>query len=257
MAAMMVEIECGLLTDKERQDCYWFPRWFSYTISEAEKRDWVAFLERNQLKLGYDTPPAPEITTTTRPVGDTRSQSQVSRPADQPSPQPQSQVSAQKMAKASTSVEAPQTEAVQSHSVQPEPDISTSSSSSAAQPSAKLSTSTIAPQVRANNVECEPDIPTSSSSSSIQPSIIQPSPIVTLTETSSANGPAEASPPKCWLPSCTETGPKICTGCKKARYCSTVHQLADWKVHKKECKGKFKSIEVGDTVGTGVADQRQ
>lgn len=67
MAAMMVEIERGLLTKAEREDRYWFPPWFTYTISETEKRDWVAFLENNPLNLGYDTPSAPDNTTTRHP----------------------------------------------------------------------------------------------------------------------------------------------------------------------------------------------
>ena len=40
MAAMLVEIETGLLTDKERKNPEWFPRWFSYFMSEEEKRVW-------------------------------------------------------------------------------------------------------------------------------------------------------------------------------------------------------------------------
>ncbi|KIM77599.1 hypothetical protein PILCRDRAFT_91042 [Piloderma croceum F 1598] len=64
MASMVVEIERGLLTKAEREDRYWFPPWFTYTISETEKRDWVAFFENNPLNLGYDTPSAPDNTTT-------------------------------------------------------------------------------------------------------------------------------------------------------------------------------------------------
>ncbi|KAF8991943.1 hypothetical protein BDQ17DRAFT_1188267, partial [Cyathus striatus] len=29
---------------------------------------------------------------------------------------------------------------------------------------------------------------------------------------------------------------KICTGCRKVRYCSEECQKTDWKRHKKECK---------------------
>jgi ankyrin repeat protein len=40
----------------------------------------------------------------------------------------------------------------------------------------------------------------------------------------------------CSNPSCCGVGLKKCTGCKQARYCGQVCQLAHWKAHKGDCK---------------------
>jgi hypothetical protein len=40
MAAMLVDIETVLLTEKERGNAKWFPRWFNYLMTEEEKHVW-------------------------------------------------------------------------------------------------------------------------------------------------------------------------------------------------------------------------
>jgi hypothetical protein len=40
----------------------------------------------------------------------------------------------------------------------------------------------------------------------------------------------------CSSPGCSGAGIMKCTGCKQARYCSALCQLAHWKAHKAECK---------------------
>jgi hypothetical protein len=39
MATLLVDIETNLLTDKERKNPKWFPRWFNYLMTEEERRN--------------------------------------------------------------------------------------------------------------------------------------------------------------------------------------------------------------------------
>jgi len=50
IASLQVEIELGLLSSSERARRDWFPEWFSYSMTEREKRIWNAFLEENPLE---------------------------------------------------------------------------------------------------------------------------------------------------------------------------------------------------------------
>ena len=50
MASLQVEIELGLLSSAERARQEWFPVWFSYSMTETEKRNWEDYLEKNPLK---------------------------------------------------------------------------------------------------------------------------------------------------------------------------------------------------------------
>ncbi|KAL0953213.1 hypothetical protein HGRIS_004467 [Hohenbuehelia grisea] len=54
MAKLIVEVECGLLADRERSNPYWFPRWFTYSLTEGEKREWESYVRAHPLGLGYD-----------------------------------------------------------------------------------------------------------------------------------------------------------------------------------------------------------
>lgn len=54
MAEMLVEIERGLLTNSERRNPNWFPRWFTYTVTESERREWQDFVNKHPLRLGYN-----------------------------------------------------------------------------------------------------------------------------------------------------------------------------------------------------------
>jgi hypothetical protein len=65
MAAMIVEIEKGVLTDRERKNQRWFPRWFTYNIREDEKYQWQSYVDQHSLKLGYG--PDNNPTTTVAP----------------------------------------------------------------------------------------------------------------------------------------------------------------------------------------------
>ena len=44
------------------------------------------------------------------------------------------------------------------------------------------------------------------------------------------------SEPKCSLPSCKRTSAKVCSRCNTELYCSRLHQMAHWKIHKCQCK---------------------
>jgi hypothetical protein len=46
-AAMLVEIERGVLTESERKNPHWFPRWFNYTLTESDRNEWQSFMENH------------------------------------------------------------------------------------------------------------------------------------------------------------------------------------------------------------------
>lgn len=48
----------------------------------------------------------------------------------------------------------------------------------------------------------------------------------------------ESEPRQCRI--CGQATKKQCTGCLRVFYCSVEHQKKDWKIHRKECKGKAK-----------------
>jgi hypothetical protein len=49
---MLVEIERGILTESERKNPHWFPRWFNYTLTEVERKEWQNFMEKNPSMFG-------------------------------------------------------------------------------------------------------------------------------------------------------------------------------------------------------------
>lgn len=72
ITSLQVEIELGLLSSSQRARRDWFPEWFSYTLTEIEKRVWEKFVEMNPLKWaeengfneGKDHAPVPPIAAT-------------------------------------------------------------------------------------------------------------------------------------------------------------------------------------------------
>jgi hypothetical protein len=50
MASLQVEIEIGLLSSSERANRDWFPEWFSYVMTETEKRNWNNYVDKNPIK---------------------------------------------------------------------------------------------------------------------------------------------------------------------------------------------------------------
>jgi hypothetical protein len=90
MAAMIVEIEKGVLTNRERKNQRWFPRWFTYNIREDEKYQWQSYVDQHPLKLGYGPDNNPTTTVAPRAQRTTKvdPHSQGSSPPTTPASQP-------------------------------------------------------------------------------------------------------------------------------------------------------------------------
>ncbi|KAJ8469516.1 hypothetical protein ONZ45_g16864 [Pleurotus djamor] len=218
MAMLLVEIERGLLTDSERRRPHWFPRWFTYILTESERRRWQDFVDRNPLDLGYgpdddDKGKGPGIQPTTV--------------APAPGPSGPSQP--------------PHSDA--NKSAAPTPHTSTIVPSPDANPSDKPDVPTTVP--------ISPPTQGGSAAQSHSPHVASPSttveniPLVPLKSSVSQSASEEASSSsdplsvdKCQI--CNLGTTLVCSNCKSARYCSAEHQLVHWKEHKKVCKGKGK-----------------
>jgi hypothetical protein len=48
MASLQIEIELGMISSSERARRDWFPEWFSYSMTETEKRIWKKYVEENR-----------------------------------------------------------------------------------------------------------------------------------------------------------------------------------------------------------------
>ncbi|KIJ24390.1 hypothetical protein M422DRAFT_274851 [Sphaerobolus stellatus SS14] len=53
MLILLLETELGLLTDSERKDKRYFQKWFTYTVTETERRAWETYVLKNKLGLDY------------------------------------------------------------------------------------------------------------------------------------------------------------------------------------------------------------
>jgi hypothetical protein len=208
MATLLIEIEKGLLTDFERKDPYLFPRWFTYNVTEIQKKNWQEFVNAHPLGLGYEPddknggekPNTPPVNQTSVPTKTT----------------PQLQPSALASSSTPTSQSADEPESTL---------VAAATSSTATPPNA------------------DPDVSTPSTMPPPGPPTVQPAEQESQPPSSSGSGlqTTEATlPAKCNF--CGQIGNKICTGCRKVRYCSEEHQLSDWKKHKQVCKGKAKAV---------------
>ena len=224
MASLQIEIELGLLSASERRRRDWFPEWFSYSMSETEKRVWEDYVEKNSLKWleensfdeGKDHAPLIPLETKSKTV---QQESTVA---------PSSIVAT----KVSSSTTKPDTEKLASSSqcssgAEPsQSQVSKASSSSSSsfeyrQTHNHDSNSTTDP----NAVKSPPDSNTSQPRQEEQPD--------TAEEQISSNTELP-----CKL--CGKLG-KRCTGCRTVAYCGREHQRQDWESHKGACKGKGKA----------------
>lgn len=212
MSALLVEIERGILTARERKNQRWFPRWFTYTIREEEKIQWKAYVNNHPIELGYgpDNNPNPTI----------------AGPRTDNNPKP--------------TIAVPHTQGATTSRV-PSPNPS---------PTTK-------PTLRTR-----PTMETVPGSATLMTLVDDPSPVVTVASTSRTTL-TEAAPhksgeseekeeivsQKCEI--CELVGTKLCTGCRRARYCSAEHQRQDWVAHKKLCvpkaSGKLRDLQDSST----------
>jgi hypothetical protein len=264
-ASLQVEIELGLLSSSERERRDWFPEWFTYTITETERRDWNEFLDKNPLKwteennFGDDKDMAPkplipvEENTVSRPVN-TSTTKTVDAATTAPSPS----------SKQAATTSKPSSGSAVSSSTHPD--------NSTATPLKQPSTSAQNPLIIHDNKPSSdlldalgpidesqmppPDGDTDHSinwedddlwgSWSTKTKTKKKGTSHTVTSRNNAQLPSkpaevfELSDNTCAI--CGAPG-NNCLGCRAIAYCGTEHQKADWNRHKKECKklGKAKA----------------
>ncbi|KAF8520010.1 hypothetical protein BU17DRAFT_65658 [Hysterangium stoloniferum] len=288
MAAMIVEIERGILTARERKNPRWFPRWFTYNITEDEKNQWQYYIDKQPLGLGYGPDSSPDPTVTS-----SRVQEGITPESPSPAPQgsPTNDTPTVPTAVRSTTATSPsptttKTPAERPSASQPstrpssarKPSVSNPSATSApiptsstlTPPNAATPTSTMARPTMTDALHTQPldpptKLPTSSetsttplpapaSTSTSQPPagstmITQPSTSTAATSSFQETLPQVAShksgrgdvkeemiSQKCQICPLVET--KLCSGCRRVRYCSEEHQKQDWAVHRKVCERK-------------------
>ncbi|KAF8350991.1 hypothetical protein F5887DRAFT_1193386, partial [Amanita rubescens] len=213
MVVLLVEIERGLLTDSERADPYWFPRWFTYAVSEDQRREWQKYLGDHPLHLGYDAPDEKDD-------------------GDQSDKPP----SLKKTTKTTTTAEPLVPSSSKLSTTQEDVTLDTSlpltGEPSEPPPAVLTSSGDTNPQQSGSGTKPQDPIPELADA--------DPSQVLSNPGGVNLSGPI---PPlkKCQV--CSVAASKVCTGCRKVWYCSEEHQLADWRLaHKKACKGKEKEV---------------
>ena len=218
MASLQVEIELGLLSSAERARREWFPVWFSYSMTETEKRNWGEYLEKSPLKwtdennFSEDKDHAPLL------------------PAEEKKDTPERAQASAASAPASSNLSSVEKEAVKnSKDVQQSSDIDTMSQKQIfEQDSMHQPKKSLDPEVAV-----APGDPWESCSEEdfTEESQEQRAPSTKVQAASSI----ETSCKVCGAPG------KFCLGCKLVAYCGKEHQSQDWKLHKSVCKGKQKA----------------
>ncbi len=236
MASLQCEIELGLLSQAERARRDWFPEWFTYTMSDAEKRAWSEHLERNSLRWTEEhcfndddhTPVASE-TTPTRSRG---ARTATTAEEQYGSAETDEVVQAGGERGVETSVAG-------SPSQQP----SSPPTSSSRYPSEGPVPGLLPNHGKRQPLAIKTDL---AEQPGTQASI-------SLTLASEASGQGRDGPssrsnvPKtqviehkpCVI--CSTPG-KLCDGCGSIAYCGRNHRKQDWKRHRSACKGKAKVL---------------
>ncbi|OCK78347.1 hypothetical protein K432DRAFT_394863 [Lepidopterella palustris CBS 459.81] len=216
MASLQVEIEIGLLSSSERANRDWFPEWFSYVMTETEKRNWNDYVDKNPIKwteendFGYEKEHAPQ---------------KQAEPVQQKQP-------ASVTAPASASSAKPQQETKGISSQQENHQTRTS------------------PKVEDDDNEEDwvdkPDQPVNHENTSLDELLSYDAGGAVDKnegESNQVNEPASSTsiqdPPASTYPCkvCGQPGLR-CTSCYLNAYCGREHQKLDWKNHKRACKGK-------------------
>ncbi|KAF2471322.1 uncharacterized protein BDR25DRAFT_368132 [Lindgomyces ingoldianus] len=222
MASLQVEIELGLLSASERSRRDWFPEWFSYSMTETEKRVWNDYLEKNPLKwteensFGEDKDHAPLVPVEQPP------KTQVDARSTTTAGQSSSTVS-RRNTKLSEPLPQSGGGSVEVGQQQETIPISASQTPTASSFSSTRPTPNPAPPPQGN--DSEPLLQSQS-----PPEASTPAPPQNSKPTSATEHPCKI---------CAQPG-HLCTSCRLVAYCSKEHQKQDWKAHKKDCKGKGK-----------------
>ena len=211
MAGLLVEVERGLLSDAERRSPRWFPRWFTYTMSEAEKRSWSAYEAQNPLNLDFTNletkkTPRAQNNNSTRPSSNETASNGMGTTKS-----------------ASTTLDQSATRNVE------EPDTVMTAFEENLDLKATIESTDGLEFSSSSNIKITSNVPASPQDPLVHPEDES----VGQSEAPKETGPCRV---------CQEITEQRCTGCMKVFYCSREHQKADWKAaHKRECKGKAKA----------------
>ena len=210
MASLQIEIELGLLSSSERASRHLFPQWFTYAMTETERRVWIDYTEKNKLNWDDDNdideskehvlPPAPILEPERRdsdvPVAD-------------------------KMPAASTTATGDDSWATTPEK-EDAPPLPQSNASTRASETAESTKPTSA--VGQRSKELKPSTSKEATGSAV--------------EDSAHDEVVSSEELACQI--CGSPG-KRCTSCKLVAYCGIEHQKQDWKTHRPVCKGKMKA----------------
>jgi len=205
MASLQVEIELGLLSASERARRDWFPTWFSYTMTETEKREWSAYVEKNPLQWARDNDFGEEE-------------------ENVPIPARESDLNEIEGAQHVTEAASADNSSPQSNSESTQRDLNVKAPAASQQSDTKKNSSSrlqkpIEGDPSAVNVDT-PNLP-ESAQAKVEPS----------------THPEEEDYIIHTCKICGKAG-RLCTRCRLVAYCGLEHQRLDWKSHKPVCKSK-------------------
>lgn len=229
MASLQCEIELGLLWRRERRRRDWFPEWFTYTMSEGEKRDWTAHVEQSPLRwtkendFGEDKDHGPGAHQEPRTKTPDNGKSSVAgKPDVEVDGQEEEGGSQEQQKEASDEESSPPSKPLLYINGEPAKFTDTTTTTTKEKPENKG----VSDEGEASNQAASQQQRQDTAGSSSSESDPKPKP-----EPESQTGPEK----KCVV--CSAPG-KLCLGCKKVAYCGTEHQRHDWANHKSICKGK-------------------
>lgn len=227
MASLQVEVELGLLSSAERARRDWFPDWFSYSMTEAEKRAWNEYVEKDLLiwtkenDSGEDKDHA--LAAPVREGLEVPDEAQlpapnVAAPASfAPSTEEKTEESTLQSKHGATANE-------QSNTKHAEPSETTHTAESSKRSAMSLQDAGLLDDGH-NDAESVDDNQTNTQDQKQTPAPVTGSLVSDTTR----------------LCSICEAPGRLCHGCQNVAYCGPEHQRADWKSHKRACKGKDKA----------------
>lgn len=261
MASLQVEIELGLLSSSQRARGDWFPDWFSYSMTETEKRVWRGYLDKNPLKWteenSFDerddhvaqTPIEAGVgesdqdwhTTSSTSVNNASGTDILA--ASSPATEPKSQESKSPRGRS------PRSSNVAAGSSFADSSSATAKPNVAANPSVGASAGSSKTSMRQEETR---DSSRRRSFSSDDDVFATSHDAVGLSDTTTfafrvnesfaetvSEDVSITSQQAILCQVCNKLGTR-CTGCLKVAYCSKEHQKEDWHRHRRACKGKSK-----------------
>jgi MYND finger len=230
MASLQVEIELGLLSASERTRRDWFPTWFSYSMTETEKRAWGEYVERNPLQWTKDND-----------FGEEKE--------NVPPPKRYARLDAfEDEAQPGSSIISVGNSTTQNHTVVAQPSPNTVSVSNSTMQNDSESAHHIPQSGNGKDVAPSQESNGKQNASPGVPQPVQGEPPVSKAIASNTSEELQESPKPSLPPVEKEyivhtckicgKGGRLCIQCRSIAYCGTEHQKQDWKSHKQDCRPK-------------------